>query len=356
MSIEDLGFTTSLADYIVKNNLSEFTPGRIMQEHRERYIVSSGEREYDAEITGNMRFSATGREDFPAVGDWVAMAVYEPDMAIIHHILPRKSILSRQAIGKPGEKQIIASNVDAAFILQAVNNNFNINRLERYMAICLSAGIEPVLVLTKTDLLTEAEVKEEEKQVKQRQSGLNIILLDNISGRGLESIALLMKKGKTYCVLGSSGVGKSTLINNLLRKNLIRTAEISSSTNKGKHTTVHRELYVIPGSGAILIDNPGMKELGITDDFDGITGTFREISELALRCRFPDCTHTGEKGCAVSEALENGIIDARAVDNYRRMLREQERYSSTEAERRKKDRAFGKMAKEIMKEKKKNKF
>ncbi|HEX2977167.1 MAG TPA: GTPase RsgA, partial [Bacteroidales bacterium] len=216
MSIEDLGFTTSLADYIVKNNLSEFTPGRIMQEHRERYIVSSGEREYDAEITGNMRFSATGREDFPAVGDWVAMAVYEPDMAIIHHILPRKSILSRQAIGKPGEKQIIASNVDAAFILQAVNNNFNINRLERYMAICLSAGIEPVLVLTKTDLLTEAEVKEEEKQVKQRHSGLNIILLDNISGRGLESIALLMKKGKTYCVLGSSGVGKSTLINNLL--------------------------------------------------------------------------------------------------------------------------------------------
>lgn len=356
MSIEDLGFTADLSDYVVKNNLTEYTPGRVMQEHKERYIVSTGEKEYEAEITGNMRFTAAGREDFPAVGDWIAMAVYEPDTAIIHHVLPRKSILSRQAIGKPGEKQIIASNVDAAFILQAVNNNFNINRLERYMAICLSSDIEPVLVLTKTDLLSGAEVMEAEKQVRHRHESLKIILLDNISGRGLEGITGQMAGGKTYCVLGSSGVGKSTLINNLLGRNIIKTAQISSSTNKGKHTTVHRELFVIPGSGAILIDTPGMKELGITDDYEGIAGTFREISALALQCRFPDCTHSSEKGCAVMDALEKGIIDAKSLDNYRRMLREQERYTSTEAERRKKDRDFGKMAKEILKEKKKNKF
>jgi ribosome biogenesis GTPase len=356
MTIADFGFTKDLEAYSREKMLPELVPGRVTQEHRERYVVTTGTREYDAEITGKLRFSASSRIDFPAVGDWVAMMIYEPDLAIIHEILPRTSLLLRQAIASPGEKQIIASNVDTAFIVQAINNNFNINRLERYLTICNSASIEPVLVISKTDLSTREEIDAALSALKARHEGIRYVLLDNISGKGLEDITGLLQKAKTYCVIGSSGVGKSTLINNLLKKNVLKTGEISSSTNKGRHVSEHRELFILADSGAIIIDTPGMKELGITDDSEGIKTTFNEIYELTLRCKLPHCTHTSEKGCAVIEGLDKGIIDSHSLENFRRMQREQQRFTTTEAERRKKDKAFGKMAKNIMAEKRKTKF
>ncbi len=334
-------------------DLSEFSVGRVTQEHRERYIVSDGENEYDAEVTGNLRYSAGSRSDFPAVGDWVAMKTYDSDKAIIYKILPRKSVLARQAVGKPGEIQIIAANIDAALIVQAINNNFNINRLERYLAICYEAGVEPVLILSKIDLLTEAEINDTIKNLEKREKKIRYFLLSNLTLKGLNQILVFMQPGKTYCVIGSSGVGKSTLINNLLKKNVLKTGNISSSTNKGRHITEHRELIVLE-NGSIIIDNPGMKELGMTDNIDGIRTTFEDIFELASKCKFPDCKHINETGCAVLEALNNGSIDKDSYDNYQKIIREQERFNTSVAEKRKKDKVFGKMLKNYFRDMKKN--
>jgi ribosome biogenesis GTPase / thiamine phosphate phosphatase len=355
MNLSDLGLTKELSDFLNKEDYSGFTIGRVIREDRERYIVSTGNQEYEAEITGNLRFTAASRADFPAVGDWVTMVIYDQDLALIHRILPRKSVLERQAVGKPGERQIISTNVDYAFIMQSIDNNFNINRLERYLSICFSSNIEPVLIISKIDKSTGKEVKDAIEVLGQRDNRVNYFLLSNLTGEGLDQINSFIQKGKTYCVMGSSGVGKSTLINNLLKKEILKTREISRSTNKGKHATEHRELFVLD-NGGILIDNPGMRELGMTDNIEGIRTTFQDIFNLTLRCKFPDCRHIDEKGCAVIEALQDGTIDKDSLDNFRKVLKEQERFRISLAEKRRKDRQFGKMAKEILKEKKKNKF
>lgn len=355
MTLSDLGITYEITSYLKDNNLSEFMVGRVIREHRERYIVSTGEREYDAEITGNLRFSAFSRTDFPAVGDWVTMITYDHDQAIIHKVLPRKSVLERQAVGKYGEKQIISANVDFALIVQSIDNNFSINRLERYLTICYSAGIEPVLVISKIDLASEDKLNTAIVELGKRDRKVRYILLSNTTQQGLDQVHEFLQKGKTYCVVGSSGVGKSSLINNLLKKNILRTGQLSQSTKKGKHITEHRELFVL-GNGSIIIDNPGMKELGMTDDTEGIKTTYEEIFSLSLQCKFPDCTHINETGCAVVDALEKGIIDKSSLENFRKIKREQQLFQSTIAEKREKDRKFGRMCKNIMNEKKKNKF
>jgi ribosome biogenesis GTPase len=353
MKLTDLGLTKEIDELIKDLDLSEFSVGRVTQEHRERYIVSDGENEFDTEITGNLRFSANSRSDFPAVGDWVVMKIYDSDKAIIYRVLPRKSVLARQAIGKPGEIQIISANIDVAFIVQAVNNNFNINRLERYLSICYEAGVEPVLILSKIDLLTDEEIIDAINQLEKREKKIRYVLLSNLTLKGLDQIIGIMQPGKTYCVIGSSGVGKSTLINNLLKKNVLKTGNISSSTNKGRHITEHRELIVLE-NGSIIIDNPGMKELGMTDNIDGIRTTFEDIYEIASRCKFPDCKHINETGCAVLEALNDGSIDKDSYDNYQKIIREQERFHTTVAEKRKKDKVFGKMIKNYFRDIKKN--
>jgi ribosome biogenesis GTPase len=355
MTISDLGYNSSIESYIVDNNLTDFTPGRVTQEHRERYIVTTGDVEYDAEITGNLRFSAGSRADFPAVGDWVMMSPYESGMAIIHKVLPRKSVLERQSIGKHGEKQIISANIDTALILQSIDNNFNINRLERYLTICYSSGVEPILIISKIDLSSPTEIQKSLEYLNSRENKIRSILLSNKTLQGHEQILSLLQRGKTYCVVGSSGVGKSTLINNLLNENILKTSPISHSTNKGKHVTSHRELFVLE-NGAIIIDTPGMRELGIIDNPDGIKSTFEEIYNLSLNCRFTNCTHTSESGCAILEAIVKGEINKDSLENYRKMRREQERFQTTIAEKHKKDQELGRLYKSIVKEKKKNKY
>jgi len=349
MNIYDLGFNADLAAYLEENHLSDFSVGRVTQEHRERYVVSDGDKEYEAEITGNLRFSANSRTDFPAVGDWITMTVYDSDQAIIHKILPRISVLERQAVGKPGEIQIISANVDAAFIIQAINNNFSINRLERYLTICYSANIEPVLVISKIDLSTGKEIQDAISHLEKRNRRIKCILLSNMTLEGLDQVVDFIQKGKTYCVIGSSGVGKSTLINNLLKKNILKTGQVSLSTNKGKHVTDHRELFVLE-NGGIIIDTPGMRELGIADSANGLETTFDLIVSLSQKCRFKDCTHTNEIGCNVIASVNNGEVDKNSYDNYIRLQREKAHYESTVAEKRKKDKVFGKLLKNYHKD------
>jgi len=353
--LEDLGYYDELEEFRVENNLNNFEVGRVIAEHKERFIIKTTNGEFEAEITGNMRFTAKNREDLPAVGDWVALTIYESDFAIIHKILPRFSIIKRQAVGQFGEIQIIATNIDYAFLVQAVDRDFNINRLERYLTICNSSKVSPIIVLSKIDLIDEQRISEILESIKIRIKNVPVIAISNESQDGYDAIKSTIEKGKTYCMLGSSGVGKSTLINNLSGKSLMRTDAISQSTNKGRHVTSHRELVILE-NGGILVDNPGIREVGIADSTDGLEITFDLIFSLSQNCKFVDCTHTNEIGCSVIEAVEKGDIDKASYENYLKMEREKAHFEATVAEKRKRDKDFGKIMKNYKKDMNKNKF
>ncbi len=355
MTLKDLGYNKDLENYRKNQNLDSFGVGRVISEHKERYIVKTIEKEYDAEIIGNLRFSALERSDFPAVGDWVAISEYDEDKVMIHSTFPRKAIIERQAVGKQGEKQIIATNIDYAFIVQAVDRDFNINRIERYLTICNTSAVRPIILLNKIDLINKTELKKLISEVQERVKQVPVIAISNETQKGFEKLKECIVKGKTYCLLGSSGVGKSTLINNLSGKQLMATNTISNSTNKGRHVTSHRELLVLE-NGGILIDNPGMREVGIADTTSGLEITFETIIGYAQNCRFKDCSHIHEKGCAVLTAVANGEIDKDSHSNFRKMEKEKMHFESNAKERKKKDKDLGKLIKNYKKQRKQNKF
>lgn len=349
MTLEDLGYNDKLEKLRNENNLEEFEIGRVISEHKERYVVKNDKGEFEAEITGHLRFSSKGREDFPAVGDWVAITIHDPDFCIIHSILPRSSAISRQDVDKFGEIQIIATNIDYALLVQAVDRDFNMNRLERYLTICNSSKVDPIIVLTKIDLVDKHRIFEILKKIKDRIKTVPVVAISNESQDGYDKIKAVIEKGKTYCMLGSSGVGKSTLLNNLSGKPIMQTGTISRSTHKGKHVTSHRELVILE-NGGILIDNPGMREVGIADLTSGLEMTFDMIDRLSQHCKFKDCTHTNEIGCAVIEAVEKGELNRDSYENYLKLEREKAHFESSVAERRKRDKEFGKMMKNYKKD------
>ena len=355
MKLEELGYDDHFERFKAGQNLTGFNTGRVITEHKERYVVLTEKGEFEAEITGNMRFTAENRLDYPAVGDWVTLTVYDDDFAIIHQLFPRKSVLVRQAVGKPGDQQVIAANIDFAFIVQSADRDFNINRMERYLTLCYAAPVKPIFILSKIDLISDAELSGLLAQLNKRIKDTKVIPLSSQTLKGYAALQSTLVKGKTYCLLGSSGVGKSTIINNLAGQELMKTSSISSSTHKGKHTTNRRELIVL-GNGSVLIDTPGLREVGIADTTDGLENTFDDIYKLSNRCRFTNCTHTREKGCAILEAVENGLVSKESYSNYLKMVREKARFNASIAEKRKKDKAFGKMCKEAMKYKKQKKI
>jgi ribosome biogenesis GTPase len=351
MTLAELGYNEDLNLYRQEQNLQSYEIGRIVAEHRERYIVLTENHELEAEIIGHLRFSASDRTGFPAVGDWVAISIYNEKDAIIHAIYPRQSILERQAVGKFGEKQIIATNIDHALIIQAVDRDFNLNRLERYLSISYAGDIDPVIILSKIDLVGQDELAYIFNVVSKRIKDVQVLSVNNKSRDGLDVLFRLLQRGKTYCFLGSSGVGKSTLINNLAGKDLMRTNSISDATKKGRHVTSHREMLILE-SGGILIDNPGMREIGMADSDVGMETTFDTIINLSRACKFSDCKHIHENGCAVQKAVENGKLDRASYENYLKMEREKTHFQSSIAEKRKKDKDFGKMIKNYKKSKK----
>ncbi len=350
MTLVELGYNSDLEQYRKDKKLDAFNVGRIISEHKDRYVVKTDAGEFDSELIGNLRYTAESRHDLPAVGDWVAISEYDEDKALIHSIYPRHSIIERKAVGKPGQVQIIATNIDYGLIVQSVNRDFNMNRLERYLTICNASKVKPIVVLSKIDLISEEELKKLLYQINERINGVPLIAISNESNIGLDKLEAVINKGETYCLLGSSGVGKSTLLNKISGKEIMDTGAISQSIDRGRHITSHRELVVL-ANGGILIDNPGMREVGITDSSSGIEITFDDIVKLSDHCKFKDCTHTTEIGCAVVEALEKSDIDHDSYENYLKMEREKVHFESTVAQRRRKDKDFGKMIKQFKNQK-----
>ncbi|PIA79232.1 ribosome small subunit-dependent GTPase A [Gaetbulibacter sp. 4G1] len=354
MTINDLGFYKQLEIYRQEHQLDSFEVARVVSEHKDRYTIKTVSNELEAELIGNLRFTAEFKYDLPVVGDWVAINEYDDNKALIHFVYPRTSILARKAVGKLGKTQIIATNIDLGLIVQSVNRDFNLNRIERYLTICNSANIRPIVIISKIDLIQTSELNEILNKTKERIKGVLIIAISNQSKDGISEIKQQLTKGKTYCLLGSSGVGKSTLINTLIGKNIMNTGNISESIDRGKHVTTRRELIVT--ENGILIDNPGMREVGITDNSKGLELTFDEVSNLTFDCKFNNCTHTNEKGCAIINALENGELDLESYQNFRKMERERLFFDSSSEERKKKDKDLGKLIKNVVKERKRNKY
>jgi len=355
MTLDEFGYNLDFEKYRKEQNLESFGIGRVISVHKERYVIKTTEKEYDGEIIGNLRFSAHNRSDFPAVGDWVAISEYDDDKVLIHYVFPRKTIIERQAVGRQGDKQIIATNIDYAFIVQAVDRDFNINRIERYLTICNASKVKPIILLNKIDLINDTELTRLIIKIQERIKIAPVIPISSESQKGIEVLKENIEKGKTYCLLGSSGVGKSTLLNNLSDKQQMKTNSISTSNNKGRHVTSHRELLVLE-NGGILIDNPGMREVGIADSTNGLEITFEAIIELSKDCKFKDCSHTTEVDCSIVKAVENGTIDNSFYENYLKMELEKEHFESTIAEKRKKDKNFGKMVKSYKNNRKMNKY
>jgi len=354
MNLEDLGFNKNLENFRNEQSLASFGIGRVIAEHKASYIVKTENGEFCAEMIGNLRHSATNRSDFPVVGDWVAISEHGNNRAMIQSISPRKTVIERLAVGKYAKKQIIASNIDYALIVQAVDRDFNINRIERYLTICNIAGVKPIIILSKIDLISPSCLADFQNEVRERIKSIQVISISNKTNIGYDELTSMIEKGKTYCLLGSSGVGKSTLLNNISGKELMKTGTISMSTKKGRHITSHRELVVLK-MGGILIDNPGMREVGITDSESGMENTFDSIIKLSENCKFRDCTHIHEKNCAVKMAVESGELDRKSYENFLKLEKEKAHFESTTLDRRKKDKNFGKMIKNFKKNKRSKK-
>ncbi|MFP4466442.1 MAG: ribosome small subunit-dependent GTPase A [Candidatus Goldiibacteriota bacterium] len=319
-SLEKLGMSEYLKDEVELIKKSGMIPGRISLEHKESYMVITEAGVFTAEVTGKFIYQTAGDADFPKVGDWAAVSVFEDEKkAVIHKVLKRKNRFSRVAAGKDKKEQVIAANIDVLFIVQGLDDNYNLRRIHRYAAMAEESGIEPVVVLNKADVCDDINVKKNE--VLNGLPGVRIAVTSAVSGQGLHELKAMLKDGMTFMMAGSSGVGKSTLINILAGKEVERTAPVRENDSKGRHTTVCRHMTVLDGAG-ILIDTPGMREFGVWDIDAGIAETFSEINRLSSGCRYSDCTHTVENKCAVIRALEKGELPRGVYESYLKMQKE----------------------------------
>ncbi|HJQ23751.1 MAG TPA: ribosome small subunit-dependent GTPase A [Blastocatellia bacterium] len=299
-----------------------FEAARVALEYQGLYRVMTERDELLAEVRGKLRYTAQGREDFPAVGDWVALSrLPNENRAVIEAVLPRTSKFSRKAAGETSEEQIVATNIDTVFLVVGLDHNYNLRRIERYLILAFESGARPVIILSKADLASDIEACL--REVEQVALGTPIHAISAKRGAGLEPLEDYLGVGKTIAFLGSSGVGKSTLINRLLGEERQKTQDVREEDSKGRHTTVHRELIVLP-AGGLLIDTPGMRELQLWDAGEGLTDSFADIEEMAAACRFSDCGHEREPACAVKAAIAEGTLAASRLENYKKIQKELE--------------------------------
>lgn len=295
------------------------TPARVILQEKGLYKIVSRFGESQASVSGKLRFNADDPSDFPAVGDFVMAEVGEGDStAVIHAILNRRSVFIRKSAGTANTQQVVAANIDKLFLCMSLNNDFNIRRLERYISTAWESGATPVVVLTKADLCTD--LPEKMAQVESVAFGIDICVVSANTPEAYSQIEGYVLPGETIALIGSSGVGKSTMINHLLGEELIATNGLRND-DKGRHTTTHRELIRLK-NGGIVIDTPGMRELGMWDSGDGIEKSFRDIEQLAEKCRFRNCTHRSEPGCAVCQAISEGALSPERLASYRKLKTE----------------------------------
>ncbi|MBL9201175.1 MAG: ribosome small subunit-dependent GTPase A [Opitutaceae bacterium] len=322
MNLSSLGWDESLAAQFQPFVSDGLVPARVALEHRHAYGLLSPHGELTAACTGKLLHVSTGRGDLPAVGDWVAASVRPGEAhADIHAVLPRRTKFSRRAAGDTAVEQIVAANVDTVLLVTALDQNYNLRRIERTLLLAWDSGAQPVVVLNKADL--HAAPAEAQAEVEPIAMGAPVVTLSAARGDGLAGLAPWLMPGRTLALLGSSGVGKSTLINRLLGAERQATGAISETIGKGRHTTTHRELIVAP-AGWLIIDTPGMRELQLWDVGEAALDTaFADVIGLAARCRFTDCSHRAEPGCAIQAALDDGTLDFGRWQSFQKLQREQ---------------------------------
>lgn len=319
INLEDYGWSPQLQAAFAPLAAEGLVPGRIVVQQRGGYRVVTTDGETEARASGALMKTATDAER-PTAGDWVAMEPRPGETtALVRHVLPRRSAFIRKASGPRGGAQVVAANVDVTFLVASLNADLNLRRLERYLATTYESGADPVIVLTKADLSEDLEAAVAE--VEAIASGAPVLAVSAKTSQGLEALAAYLPPGRTAVLLGSSGAGKSTLLNALAGEEKMATGEVREDDARGRHTTTHRELVLLPGGGLIL-DTPGMRELGLWESEAGVSTVFEDVAALAAQCRFSDCRHAGEPGCAVRAAIASGELGPDRLRAYEKLQAE----------------------------------